>query len=154
MKLRPGYWAAILALNIVLAGGVGLPGAGAGGHDRRSHRLRVRWPAPARTRLPVQHLLLSRARPEAAGARPSDADRPLAGIRRGRQRRDRGRTRAAPPAAARPALLASILFQTSFAATFAVFDPFTPDPAVFLAAALLTLAWLRDWPFIAGAGRR
>jgi hypothetical protein len=44
------------------------------------------------------------------------------------------------------ALLASILFQTSFAATFTLFDPFTPDPAVFLAAGLLTLASLHDWP--------
>jgi hypothetical protein len=48
----------------------------------------------------------------------------------------------------RPAapLLASVLFQTSYGATFAVFDPFTPDPAVFLAAALLTLAWLANRP--------
>jgi hypothetical protein len=47
------------------------------------------------------------------------------------------------------ALLASIVFQTSFGATFAVFDPFTPDPAVFLAAALIALAWLRNWPVLA-----
>jgi hypothetical protein len=53
---------------------------------------------------------------------------------------------AGPPTAA---VLASILFQTTFAATFAVYDPFTPDPAVFLAAALIALAWLRDQPVIA-----
>jgi hypothetical protein len=47
------------------------------------------------------------------------------------------------------AAIASILFQTSFGATFAVFDPFTPDPAVFLAAALIALAWLRNWPLLA-----
>jgi len=47
------------------------------------------------------------------------------------------------------ALIAAILFQTSFGATFAVFDPFTPDPAVFLAAALITLAWVRNWPVLA-----
>ncbi|HLZ30402.1 MAG TPA: hypothetical protein VKV73_24035 [Chloroflexota bacterium] len=47
------------------------------------------------------------------------------------------------------ALIASVLFQTSFGATFALFDPFTPDPAVFLAAALIALAWLRSWPLMA-----
>ena len=47
------------------------------------------------------------------------------------------------------ALLAAVLFQMSFGATFAVFDPFTPDPAVFLAAALIALAWLRNWPRVA-----
>jgi hypothetical protein len=47
------------------------------------------------------------------------------------------------------ALIASILFQTSFGATFSIFDPFTPDPAVFLAAGLIALAWLRNWPVFA-----
>ncbi len=46
-------------------------------------------------------------------------------------------------------LIASILFQTSFGATFAIFDPFTPDPVVFLAAALIVLAWLRNWAVLA-----
>ena len=42
--------------------------------------------------------------------------------------------------------IAAILYQMSFGATFAVFDPFTPDPVVYLAAAILALCWLREWP--------
>lgn len=44
--------------------------------------------------------------------------------------------------------IAAILYQMSFGATFAVFDPFTPDPIVYLAAALLALCWLRQWPVL------
>lgn len=43
-----------------------------------------------------------------------------------------------------PMVIASIAFQTSFGATFALFDPFTPDAAVYLAAAVMTWLWLRD----------
>lgn len=44
------------------------------------------------------------------------------------------------------AVVASIVFQTSFGATFGIFDPFTPDAAVYLCAAALALMWLRDRP--------
>jgi len=43
-------------------------------------------------------------------------------------------------------LIVSILFQTSFGATFAVFDPFTPDAVVYLVASLVALCWVRGWP--------
>jgi hypothetical protein len=46
-------------------------------------------------------------------------------------------------------ILATVLAQTSFGFTFAIFDPFTPDPAVFLASALLGMAWLADRPVVA-----
>jgi hypothetical protein len=47
------------------------------------------------------------------------------------------------------AVVASILYQASFGATFAVFDPFTPDAAVYLLAALLALLWWWDRPWLA-----
>jgi hypothetical protein len=47
------------------------------------------------------------------------------------------------------ALLASILFQSSFGATFGLFDPFTPDAAVALVAAVLALCWRFDRPRVA-----
>ncbi len=46
-------------------------------------------------------------------------------------------------------LLAAVLFQTSFGATFALFDPFTPDAAAFLASSLVAWAWLRQRPWVA-----
>ena len=46
-------------------------------------------------------------------------------------------------------LLAAILFQTSFGATFALFDPFTPDAAVYALGAALALCWLLERPFLA-----
>jgi MFS family permease len=49
----------------------------------------------------------------------------------------------------RAALLSTLMAQTSFGFTFAVFDPYTPDPAVFLAGALLVWAWLTDRPLLA-----
>jgi MFS family permease len=54
---------------------------------------------------------------------------------------------ARPPG--RAAVLGTLTAQTSFGFTFAIFDPYTPDPAVFLAGALLTLAWLSDRPWLA-----
>jgi hypothetical protein len=42
------------------------------------------------------------------------------------------------------AVLATVLFQGSFGAAFTVFDPFTPDAAVYLIAALLALCWYAD----------
>jgi hypothetical protein len=51
--------------------------------------------------------------------------------------------------AARAALLSTLIAQTSFGFTFALFDPYTPDPAVFLAGALLVWAWLADRPLVA-----
>jgi hypothetical protein len=47
------------------------------------------------------------------------------------------------------AAVASILYQASFGATFAVFDPFTPDAAVYLVAACLALLWWLDRPWLA-----
>ena len=47
------------------------------------------------------------------------------------------------------ALVASILYQTSFGPTFAVFDPFTPDAAVYLLAACLAVLWWLDRPWLA-----
>ena len=47
------------------------------------------------------------------------------------------------------ALLAAVLYQCSFGATFAVFDPFTPDAAVYLGAAALALCWLHNRPLLA-----
>jgi hypothetical protein len=47
------------------------------------------------------------------------------------------------------AMVASILYQLSFGATFAIFDPFTPDAAVYLLAACLAVLWWRDRPWLA-----
>ncbi len=47
------------------------------------------------------------------------------------------------------AIVASILYQASFGATFAVFDPFTPDAAVYLLAACLAVLWWLDRPWLA-----
>jgi hypothetical protein len=44
---------------------------------------------------------------------------------------------------------ATILYQASFGATFAVFDPFTPDAAVYLVAACLAVLWWVDQPWLA-----
>jgi hypothetical protein len=49
------------------------------------------------------------------------------------------------------AMLASILYQASFGATFAVFDPFTPDAVVYLLAACLAVLWWLDRPWLATA---
>ncbi len=51
----------------------------------------------------------------------------------------------------RPAagLLASVVYQTSFGATFIVFDPFTPDAAVYLLAAVLAWMWWLNRPVVA-----
>jgi hypothetical protein len=40
--------------------------------------------------------------------------------------------------------IASILAQTSYALTFTAYDPYTPDPLVFLIASLFLYWWLRD----------
>jgi hypothetical protein len=40
--------------------------------------------------------------------------------------------------------IASILTQTSYALTFTAYDPYTPDPTVFLIAALMLFCWMRD----------
>lgn len=42
--------------------------------------------------------------------------------------------------------IASTLLQTSYAFSFTAYDPFTPDPVVFLIAALLLYWWMRDRP--------
>ena len=49
----------------------------------------------------------------------------------------------------RAGVLASILAQGSFGLTFALYDPFTPDPAVYLSSAIVGFAWLRDRPALA-----
>ncbi|MGH9386657.1 MAG: hypothetical protein ACRD2N_20495 [Vicinamibacterales bacterium] len=46
-------------------------------------------------------------------------------------------------------LLATVIAQTSFGFTLTAYDPYTPDPFVFLAAALFLLAWIRGWPWLA-----
>lgn len=46
-------------------------------------------------------------------------------------------------------VLASVIAQTTFGFTLTAYDPFTPDPFVFLVAALLLLAWMRDWIWLA-----
>jgi hypothetical protein len=43
--------------------------------------------------------------------------------------------------------IASILLQTSYAFTFTAYDPFTPDPVIFLVAALVLYCWLIDRSF-------
>jgi hypothetical protein len=48
-----------------------------------------------------------------------------------------------------PALVASILYQASFGATFAIFDPFTPDAAVYFLAACLAVLWWLDRAWLA-----
>jgi hypothetical protein len=40
--------------------------------------------------------------------------------------------------------IASVLLQGSYAFTFTAYDPYTPDPVVFLIAALLLYCWIRD----------
>lgn len=40
--------------------------------------------------------------------------------------------------------IASILLQSSYAFAFTAYDPYTPDPVVFLIAALLLYCWIRD----------
>lgn len=45
--------------------------------------------------------------------------------------------------------LATLAAQTTFGFTFTAYDPYSADPMVFLMAALLLLAWLRDWPWAA-----
>jgi hypothetical protein len=47
------------------------------------------------------------------------------------------------------AVVASIAYQMSFGAAFAVFDPFTPDAAVYAIAALLAILWWLDRPWLA-----
>jgi hypothetical protein len=46
-------------------------------------------------------------------------------------------------------LLASFITQTTFGFTLTAYDPYTADPLVFLAAALLLLAWMREWLWLA-----
>ena len=41
-------------------------------------------------------------------------------------------------------LIASVLLQTSYAFAFTAYDPYTPDPVVFLIAALVLYSWLAD----------
>jgi hypothetical protein len=43
--------------------------------------------------------------------------------------------------------IASVLLQTSYAFTFTAYDPFTPDPVIFLVAALVLYCWLIDRSF-------
>jgi hypothetical protein len=45
--------------------------------------------------------------------------------------------------------LASVITQTTFGFTLTAYDPYTADPFVFLAAALLLLAWMRNWLWLA-----
>lgn len=40
--------------------------------------------------------------------------------------------------------IASTLLQTSYAFAFTAYDPYTPDPVIFLIAAVMLLAWMRD----------
>jgi hypothetical protein len=40
--------------------------------------------------------------------------------------------------------IASILAQGSYAFTFTAYDPYTPDPTVFMIAALILYSWMRD----------
>lgn len=40
--------------------------------------------------------------------------------------------------------IASVLVQTSYAFTFTAYDPYTPDPVVFLIAALMLHIWIED----------
>ena len=44
-------------------------------------------------------------------------------------------------------LIASVLLQTSYAFTFTAYDPYTPDPVVFLISALILYLWLVDRAF-------
>jgi len=46
-------------------------------------------------------------------------------------------------------LVACVAYQMSFGAAFAVFDPFTPDAAVYAVAALFALLWWFDRPWLA-----
>lgn len=46
-------------------------------------------------------------------------------------------------------LLATIVAHLSFGFSFTGYDPYSPDPMVFLVAALLLLAWLREQPWAA-----
>lgn len=43
--------------------------------------------------------------------------------------------------------LATVLVQSSYAFTFTAYDPYTPDPFIFLLASLTLLCWLRNWPW-------
>jgi len=43
-----------------------------------------------------------------------------------------------------PPLIASVLVQTSYAFTFTAYDPYSPDPVVFLISALVLYLWLAD----------
>lgn len=44
--------------------------------------------------------------------------------------------------------IASLLLQTSYAFTFTAYDPYTPDPVVFLIAAMVLYYWIEDRTFI------
>ena len=46
-------------------------------------------------------------------------------------------------------LLASVITQTTFGFALTAYDPYTADPFVFLAAALMLLAWMREWLWLA-----
>ena len=46
-------------------------------------------------------------------------------------------------------LLATLVAHLSFGFSFTGYDPYSPDPMVFLVAALLLLAWLREQPWAA-----
>jgi hypothetical protein len=45
--------------------------------------------------------------------------------------------------------IAAILLQTSYAFSFTAYDPYTPDPVVFLIAALILWTWMHDRPLLA-----
>ena len=46
-------------------------------------------------------------------------------------------------------LVASVIVQMSFGFTMTAYDPYSPDPFVFLVASVLAWLWFRDRPFIA-----
>ena len=46
-------------------------------------------------------------------------------------------------------LIASVLLQSSYAFTFTAYDPYSPDPIVFLIAALILFYWISDRPLAA-----
>ena len=151
-----GYWLSVCVVNLALACAVGGYWRRVRSVRRRPHGLRVRGSAPARPRLPAQHFLLPRAGASRARARASPTSSAgealpllantltgdlLAGL--------------AVPQPPRfldtwlPAVLAAVLYQLSFGATFNVYDPFTPDAAVYLLAAVLAMLWWFDRPVMA-----
>ena len=47
--------------------------------------------------------------------------------------------------------IASVLLQSSYAFTFTAYDPYTPDPVIFLIAALVLHLWIADRSFVVAA---